>query len=62
MVDAGDAGWHNLGRASLWLGWHLLALSSDPKCGNFYFGVDIKREALGKINIERAGMTAESVG
>lgn len=51
-VDVGDVGWHNLGRGSLGVGWHLPAHSSDPKFGSFYFGVGIKREALGETNIE----------
>ena len=59
-VDVGDCGWHNLGRVSLGVGWHLPAHSSDPKFSSFYFGVGIKREALGETNIERAGVTAES--
>ena len=61
-VDVGDAGWHNLGRGRLGVGWHLPAHSSDPKFGSFYFGVGIKREALGETNIERAGVMAENTG
>lgn len=61
-MDVGDAGWHNLGRISLGVGWHLPAHSSDPKFGSFCFRVGIKREGLGETNIETAGVMAESTG
>lgn len=61
-VDVGDAGWHNSGRISLGVGWHLPAHSSDPKFGSFYVGVGIKREAFGEISIEKAGVVVESTG